>query len=123
MLNFEHSVFSTPFKQAEESRIAVLERHVKLVPSFDQLTTLNGKQICWLYKKGKCRFGNKCKYAHDHEIQNADKNVDTDVPENNDVSSHDGKQSTVVNKGGKRKNNRKELITELKNKPNKIPRN
>lgn len=35
----------------------------------DNTQMINGKKICWNYRKGKCRFGHNCKYAHDSDIQ------------------------------------------------------
>lgn len=29
---------------------------------------INGKKICWNFRKGKCRFGHNCQYAHDSDI-------------------------------------------------------
>lgn len=29
---------------------------------------INGKKICWNYRKGRCKFGHNCKYAHDSDI-------------------------------------------------------
>ena len=29
---------------------------------------VGGKKICWNFRKGKCRFGHKCKYSHGTEI-------------------------------------------------------
>lgn len=40
-----------------------------MVNRIDNVDTINGKKICWNYRKGKCRFGHKCKYAHDSELQ------------------------------------------------------
>lgn len=28
----------------------------------------NGKKICWNYRKGRCRFGSNCAYAHDSDL-------------------------------------------------------
>lgn len=28
----------------------------------------NGKKICWNYRKGRCRFGSNCTYAHDSDL-------------------------------------------------------
>jgi len=64
------SVFRNPYLEAERAKSAVLERHVKMVPAKDYLTKVNGKNICWMNKKGRCRFGNKCKFAHDSELFN-----------------------------------------------------
>lgn len=33
------------------------------------MKTVNGKKICWNYRKNKCRFGHNCKYAHDSDLQ------------------------------------------------------
>jgi hypothetical protein len=33
---------------------------------------INGKTVCWQYRKGKCRFGHNCKFAHDSDILPAD---------------------------------------------------
>lgn len=41
-----------------------------MVPAKDFITKVNGKSICWMNKKGRCRFGNKCKFAHDSELFN-----------------------------------------------------
>jgi len=62
------SVFRNPYLEAERANSAVLEKHVKMVPSKHNLTKVNGKNICWMNKKGRCRFGNKCKFAHDSEL-------------------------------------------------------
>ncbi|XP_050535342.1 uncharacterized protein LOC126902285 [Daktulosphaira vitifoliae] len=64
------SVFRNPYLEAERAKNAILEKHVKMVPSKDNLIMVNGKSICWMNKKGRCRFGSKCKYAHDSELVN-----------------------------------------------------
>lgn len=33
------------------------------------IKTINGVKICWNYRKGRCRFGSKCTFAHDSDIQ------------------------------------------------------
>lgn len=30
--------------------------------------TINGKKICWNYRKRKCYLGTKCPYAHDSDV-------------------------------------------------------
>ena len=30
---------------------------------------INGKKICWNYRKGRCRFGSNCIYAHDELLR------------------------------------------------------
>jgi hypothetical protein len=65
------SVFRNPYLEAERAKSAVLEKHVKMVPAKNYITKVNGKNICWMNKKGRCRFGNKCKFAHDSELYNS----------------------------------------------------
>lgn len=56
-----------PFVEADKAEKAILEKHVKMI-SVD-VKTVNGKKICWNYRKNKCRFGHNCKYAHDSDLQ------------------------------------------------------
>ncbi|XP_061388667.1 uncharacterized protein LOC133323763 [Musca vetustissima] len=61
-------VFSNPFLDAEKAEIDKLQKHVKMVESEEHLMQKNGRKICWNNRKGRCRFGNKCKYAHDSDL-------------------------------------------------------
>ena len=38
----------------------------------------SGKRICWNYRKGRCRFGHNCKYAHDSDIQKTQEQLDAE---------------------------------------------
>lgn len=40
-----------------------------MVENKDNIITINGKRICWNYRKGRCRFGHNCKFAHDSDIE------------------------------------------------------
>lgn len=62
-------MFKNPFSEAETSKEAVLQKHVKMVENKDNIITINGKKICWNYRKGRCRFGHNCKFAHDSDIE------------------------------------------------------
>lgn len=62
------SVFNNPFREEEAAQSTILERHVKMTTPVSQQTTVNGKQICWNYRKGRCRFGHNCKYIHDSDV-------------------------------------------------------
>ncbi|XP_017779329.1 PREDICTED: uncharacterized protein LOC108564734 [Nicrophorus vespilloides] len=62
------SVFTNPFIEAEQTEEAILEKHVKMVSKKDNVV-INGKKVCWNYRKGRCRFGHNCKYAHDSDLQ------------------------------------------------------
>ncbi|CAG9815376.1 unnamed protein product [Phaedon cochleariae] len=70
------SVFKNPFIEAENAKEAILQKHVKMVESRDNTVIINGKKICWNYRKGRCRFGHKCKFAHDSDIQKSDDQID-----------------------------------------------
>ncbi|KAJ6644224.1 hypothetical protein Bhyg_09191 [Pseudolycoriella hygida] len=58
-------VFNNPYKDAENAKIASLEKHVKMVATEEHIQVKNGKKICWNYRKGRCRFGSNCTFAHD----------------------------------------------------------
>ncbi|XP_020814588.1 uncharacterized protein LOC110188981 [Drosophila serrata] len=61
-------VFSNPFLEAELHKTASLERHVKMVSNDTHLQLKNGRKICWNFRRGRCRFGTSCQYAHDSDL-------------------------------------------------------
>ena len=65
------SVFSNPFVEAEKAKSAILEKHVKMTPTLDDTKMINGRKICWNYRKGRCRFGHNCTFAHDSDLHRA----------------------------------------------------
>ncbi|XP_063983697.1 uncharacterized protein LOC135165867 [Diachasmimorpha longicaudata] len=62
------SVFINPFVEAEKAKSAILEKHVKMTPTLDDTKMINGRKICWNYRKGRCRFGHNCTFAHDSDL-------------------------------------------------------
>ncbi len=62
------SVFSNPFREKEEAKRAVLERHVAMTVRQEERRTIDGKKVCWNFRKGRCRFGHKCTFAHDSDV-------------------------------------------------------
>ena len=34
----------------------------------DQTRKIGNKKICWNFRKGRCRFGHKCTFAHDSDV-------------------------------------------------------
>ncbi|KAJ8986047.1 hypothetical protein NQ317_013932 [Molorchus minor] len=72
------SVFKNPFIEAENAKEAILQKHVKMVDSKDNTVVINGKKICWNYRKGRCQFGHKCKFAHDSDIQKTDDQIEAE---------------------------------------------
>ena len=83
----KNSVFSNPFVEAENAKKAILEKHVKMTPTKDEVKMINGKKICWNFRKGRCRFGHNCKFAHDSDLQkrDADQQDSDQVPLPNQV--------------------------------------
>lgn len=73
----ESSVFYNPFKAEEKKKLDLLEKHVQL----SNVTTppKRNKRICYKFQKGKCRFGDKCRFAHNVTVKtNAQDNQDAD---------------------------------------------
>ncbi|XP_072534697.1 uncharacterized protein [Salminus brasiliensis] len=65
------SVFANPFKERAEERLNVLQKHVPLTQQA-RPTQIGGKRICVAYRKdGRCRFGIRCKFAHDSDLQSS----------------------------------------------------
>lgn len=87
------SVLGNPYREAEDAEIAALEKHVKMVDSDDKISIKNGKKICFNFRKGRCRFGSKCTYAHDSDIQGMSSTpvsesatTSSEIPESNTVN-------------------------------------
>ena len=63
------SVFTNYFHKAEEAKLAILERHVKLTTeqvktNNERTKRKNKKGVCINFQRGGCRFGSKCRFAH-----------------------------------------------------------
>ena len=39
-----------------------------MTPTLDDTKMINGRKICWNYRKGRCRFGHNCTFAHDSDL-------------------------------------------------------
>ncbi|KAB7498464.1 hypothetical protein Anas_02845 [Armadillidium nasatum] len=91
------SVFYNPFQKDQEAKTTVLEKHVKLTNNPKDVVEINGKKICWNYRKGRCKFGHKCKYAHDSDLVGINTNANgiTNKTDKNLMSS-----ATYVPTGG-----------------------
>lgn len=70
-VKFDNSVFQNPFRAKEDQKMAVLEQHVTMSQKEQTGRTIDGKKVCWMFRKGRCRNGHKCKFAHDNDIKNA----------------------------------------------------
>ncbi|XP_041839317.1 uncharacterized protein si:ch211-113e8.11 [Melanotaenia boesemani] len=65
----DSSVFANPFKAQADQRLSALQKHVPLTMQAKP-SQIGGKRICVSYRKdGRCRFGIKCKFAHDSDLQ------------------------------------------------------
>lgn len=65
----DSSVFANPFKAQADQKLSALQKHVPLTMQAKP-SQIGGKRMCVSYRKdGKCRFGIKCKFAHDSDLQ------------------------------------------------------
>lgn len=65
----ENSVFQNPFRVKEDKKKAILERHVEMTVKQEDQRTIDGKKVCWNFRKGRCRFGSNCSFAHDSDVK------------------------------------------------------
>ncbi|XP_059409246.1 uncharacterized protein LOC132143118 [Carassius carassius] len=82
------SVFANPFKELAEERLNVLQKHVPLTLQA-RPTQIDGKRICVAHRKdGRCRFGSRCKFAHDSDLQSNHVVTSDSVPKDNVTVPH-----------------------------------
>jgi len=91
-VNFDNSVFSNPFRDKEEKKRAILEQHVHMTQRQEEMRMIDGKKVCWMYRKGRCRQGAKCQFAHDNDVK-------TDRPR--EVNKYDCESQISVDKSTK----------------------
>nr|XP_021326897.1 uncharacterized protein si:ch211-113e8.11 [Danio rerio] len=85
-LSSASSVFTNPFKEKAEESLNVLQKHVPLTLQA-RPTQIGGKRICVAYRKdGRCRFGSKCKFAHDSDLQSNLKVTSDSGPKDTNVT-------------------------------------
>jgi len=70
-VKFDNSVFSNPFRAKEDKKEAILEQHVEMTRKQETGRTINGKKVCWNFRKGRCRHGHKCSFAHDSDVKSS----------------------------------------------------
>ncbi len=90
------SVFSNPFRDKEEQHRTLLERHVAMTARQEEMRTIGGKKVCWNFRKGRCRFGHKCTFAHDSDIG-------VRRPDPKDLGPTYSAESSISDPGGGRK--------------------
>ncbi|XP_031732233.1 uncharacterized protein LOC116399303 [Anarrhichthys ocellatus] len=65
----DSGVFANPFKAQADQKLSALQKHVPLTMQAKP-SQIGGKKVCVSYRKnGRCRFGIKCKFAHDSDLQ------------------------------------------------------
>lgn len=90
----QSSVFYNPFKAEEKKKLDVLEKHVQL-SSVAPPPTKDKKRICYKFQKGKCRFGDKCRFAHStNPTKTTATNQLADNSNEAEATSHINKQQT-----------------------------
>jgi len=67
-LKYDNSVFSNPFRAKEDKKEAILTQHIGVTQKPETGTMFNGKKVCYNFRKGRCRIGHKCKFAHDNDV-------------------------------------------------------
>ncbi|XP_062373728.1 uncharacterized protein si:ch211-113e8.11 [Sardina pilchardus] len=83
------SVFTNPFKEQADERLNVLQKHVPLTLQA-RPAEIGGKKMCISYRKdGRCRFGSRCKYAHDSDLQNSVTSDSTTAPDEGPETASD----------------------------------
>ncbi|XP_062243887.1 uncharacterized protein si:ch211-113e8.11 [Platichthys flesus] len=76
----DSGVFTNPFKAQADQKLSALQKHVPLTLEAKP-SEIGGKRMCVSYRKdGRCRFGIKCKFAHDSDLQTAVTSADGHHP-------------------------------------------
>jgi len=68
-VRYDSSVFSNPFRDKEDKKAAILEQHVNMTQRQEDMKMIDGVKVCWMSRKGRCRQGSKCKFAHDSDVK------------------------------------------------------
>ena len=56
-------------RDKEDKKKAILEQHVNMTVRQEEMRMIDGKKVCWMYRKGRCRQGSKCQFAHDTDVK------------------------------------------------------
>lgn len=89
----DSSVFSNPFRAQAEQKLNALQKHVPLTMQA-RPSHIGGKRMCVSYRKdGRCRFGIKCKFAHDSDLQTTAPPTDGHPSVNEEAAAEDESRS------------------------------
>ncbi|XP_063700391.1 zinc finger CCCH domain-containing protein 8 [Culicoides brevitarsis] len=106
-------VLTNKYKLEEDQKIANLERHVKMVNTDLNTKTKNGKKICWSYRKGRCRFGSSCTFAHDSDVQTSSSTASGSLEEPKSTKRKSSETEIEQNRGSGVKKKRPGLSNTL----------
>lgn len=81
------SVFYNPFQKEQEAKKSMLEKHVKLSDNPKNVFEINGKKMCINYRKGRCKFGHNCKFAHDSDLSTGSGGSTEETPAGSDSAA------------------------------------
>lgn len=82
------SVFANRFKEQTDQKLSALQKHVPLT-SQARPTHIGGKRVCVAYRKnGRCRFGIRCKFAHDSDLQRNEAEPPVSDSDVNNAAAH-----------------------------------
>lgn len=99
----DSSVFANPFKAQADQKLSALQKHVPLTMQAKP-SQIGGKRMCVSYRKdGRCRFGIKCKFAHDSDLQTPIAPSDAPPPASEDVSDDPVESHAGGSTGGETK--------------------
>ncbi|XP_045902284.1 uncharacterized protein si:ch211-113e8.11 [Micropterus dolomieu] len=85
----DSGVFANPFKAQADQKLSALQKHVPLTMQAKP-SQIGGKRICVSYRKdGRCRFGIKCKFAHDSDLQTPVTPTDCHPPASEETPASD----------------------------------
>lgn len=89
----DSSVFANPFKAQAEQKLSALQKHVPLTLQ-SRPSQIGGRKVCVSYRKdGRCRFGIKCKFAHDSDLQTPVTSTDCPQPVSEETPASDPDKS------------------------------
>ncbi|XP_034451620.1 uncharacterized protein si:ch211-113e8.11 [Hippoglossus hippoglossus] len=108
----DSGVFTNPFKAQADQKLSALQKHVPLTMEAKP-SEIGGKRMCVSYRKdGRCRFGIKCKFAHDSDLQTAVTSADghhpPHTPESDEAPASEHVEPNAGGSGGVGKQKQKQ---------------
>ena len=60
----------------------------------EEMKMIDGKKVCWMYRKGRCRQGSKCSFAHDNDVK-TDRVVEIKYDADSQISNNKSTKGAV----------------------------